>query len=145
MQDISETEAAYRRYHDVIRRGAPREEFAGVVDMDTYREECVGFTPGWVDAEGALQSFARVTGALRDLQVDFDELNVVGDRVFARLRVSATLPGPGPDPTAPSGRRVTLQGADFVSVRNGRVVERWWIVATAPPRLQPVDTPAPPA
>lgn len=89
--------------------------------------DAVGFTPGWVDTDGALQSFAQIYAAFPDLKVDFEELHVVGDCVFGRIRVEATHIGPLFGAPA-TGKKISFSGADFVRMENGKVVERWWIV-----------------
>jgi predicted ester cyclase len=117
--------AIYKRYMDLVSTGQ-LDRLPEVVDGATYREECVGMTPGWIGFEQSKESYRPIFTAFPDQRITYDEVVAVDDRVFARYHLRATHAGPlfG----APStGRVVEWQACDFVRVTGSKIVERWFL------------------
>jgi predicted ester cyclase len=121
----SATVATYKRYMELVSTGR-LDELAEVVDVASYREECVGVTPGWIGFEQSKQSYRPILAAFPDQQITYDEVVAVDDRVFTRYHLRAIHAGPlfGAPPT---NRSVEWQACDFVRVANGKIVERWFL------------------
>lgn len=93
------------------------------VDVARYREDCVGFTRGFVDWQAAKDSVRQVWKGLPDLQVDLDHI-LAGDHValaHGTVRGTAT----GRLYGAPATRRpFAASFFDYVRTDNGLIVER---------------------
>jgi steroid delta-isomerase-like uncharacterized protein len=92
--------------------------------------------PDAVDRSGphpvvGVESFKSRTAAVRaafaEIRITVDELVVDGDAVAWRWTLTGTHVGPFAG-VAPTGRRVTLRGANFQRLKSGRVTEHWTIV-----------------
>jgi steroid delta-isomerase-like uncharacterized protein len=62
--------------------------------------------------------------AFPDLVVTVEDTIVEGDRAVVRWSARGTHQGPGPG-LPPTGRRVTLQGMTWITVRDGKLAEGW--------------------
>jgi steroid delta-isomerase-like uncharacterized protein len=78
-----------------------------------------GFPPG---REGVKQFFATFRDAFPDVTVAIDELVAEGDRVAVATTFTGTHQGELMG-MAPTGRRVSVTGIDFVRVAGGQIVE----------------------
>jgi predicted ester cyclase len=98
-------------------------ELPNVVDVQNYREVCVGFTPGWVDFKDSLLSIRKVLNGIPGLNAKIEDTVCEGDKVYARLRVAGTQTGSlfGMPATRKS---FEVQMFDYVKVENGKIVER---------------------
>ena len=114
--------AVYQGFIDAVNR-QDLEEAGRFVDSDRYRENCVGFTRGFVDWEGAKKSVRQVWKGLPDLRVDLDEVVASGDVALAHGTVRGTATGRLYG--APATKR-SFQASffDYVRVDGGRIVER---------------------
>jgi predicted ester cyclase len=93
------------------------------VDPARYRENCVGFTHGFVDWEQAKASVERVWKGLPDLHVDLSHIMADGDVAHAHGAVRGTATGRLYG--APATKRVfEASFFDYVHVEDGRIVER---------------------
>lgn len=63
------------------------------VDVAAYRENCVGFTPGWVAWPESRASITTIWKAIPDLQVELHDVAETPDAVLARGTVSGTAKG----------------------------------------------------
>jgi predicted ester cyclase len=63
----------YRRFLDALNR-QDLNAATRCVDVERYRENCVGFTKGFVDWEDAKASVLTIWKALPDLRVELHEL-----------------------------------------------------------------------
>lgn len=112
----------YRGFLDAVNRqdldGAER-----FIDVDRYRENCVGFTHGFVAWDEAKKSVRTVWKGLPDLHVELHEVLGDGDVALARGTVSGTATGRLYG--APATKR-SYQASffDYVRVDDGRIVER---------------------
>jgi predicted ester cyclase len=97
-----------------------------VVDGAAYREECVGVTPGWIGFEQSKDSWRPILAAFPDMQVSFDDVVGKEDRVFARYHLRATHSGSLFGAPA-TGRVVEWQACDFARIKDGKLVERWFL------------------
>ena len=66
----------------------------------------------------------RYVGAFADVETEIGDLIAEGDRVVLWWRTTGTHVGPYGDiaPVA-TGRRITMEGVDVLTVRDGRIVE----------------------
>src|SRR5215470_14944780 len=82
----------YRRFLDALNR----QDLAAAeacVDPARYRENCVGFTDGYVDWAGATASVQTIWKGLPDLHVELHNLAAGADFVVGRGTVSGTALG----------------------------------------------------
>ena len=112
----------YRGFIEAVNRqdleGAGR-----FVDAARYRENCVGFTHGFVDWEKAKESVRQVWKGLPDLRVELDQVLARGDVALAHGTVRGTATGRLYG--APATRR-SFQASffDYIRVDDGRIIER---------------------
>jgi len=99
------------------------EEAARFVDSAWYRENCVGFTHGFVDWEEAKKSVRQVWKGLPDLRVELDQILASGDVALAHGTVRGTATGRLYG--APAAKR-SCQASffDYVRIDHGRIIER---------------------
>ena len=112
----------YRGFIDAVNR-QDLEGAAQFVDAARYRENCVGFTHGFVDWQEAQKSVRQVWKGLPDLRVELDQVLASGDVALARGTVRGTATGRLYG--APATRR-SFQASffDYVRVEDGRIIER---------------------
>lgn len=96
---------------------------AQYVDVDRYREDCVGFTGGYVGWADAVASLQRVWRGLPDLRVTLTHVVGADDVAIAHGSVTGTALGRlyGAPATKKSYRASYF---DFVRVESGAIVER---------------------
>ena len=112
----------YTGFIDAVNR-QDLEEAARFVDAARYRENCVGFTRGFVDWEAAKKSVRQVWKGLPDLCVELDQVLASGDVALAHGTVRGTATGRLYG--APATKR-SYQASffDYVRVDHGRIIER---------------------
>ena len=112
----------YRGFLEAVNR-QDLDEAERFIDVDTYRENCVGFTRGFVAWDEAKKSVRMVWKGLPDLHVELHEVLGDGDVALARGTVSGTATGRLYG--APATKR-SYQASffDYVRVQDGRIVER---------------------
>ena len=99
------------------------DEAAKFVDPARYRENCVGFTRGFVDWEQAKESVRRVWKGLPDLRVELAQVMADGDVVLAHGTARGTATGRLYG--APATRRsYEASFFDYVQVQDGLIIER---------------------
>jgi predicted ester cyclase len=93
------------------------------IDKQRYRENCVGFTHGFVAWDEAMASVRKVWKGLPDLRVELSD--VLADEHVAIAHGTVRGTATGRLYGAPATRR-TYEASffDFVRVENGRIVER---------------------
>ena len=90
---------------------------------DGYRENCVGFTAGFVNWDESKASIGRVWRGLPDLHVDLAHVVAAGDIVVAHGTVRGTATGRLYG--APATKRTfEANFFDFVRLDQARIVER---------------------
>ena len=93
------------------------------VDASRYRENCIGFTRGFVDWEQAKASIRQVWKGLPDLRVELPYVMADGDVVLAHGIVRGTATGRLYG--APATKRAfEASFFDYVRVDEGRIIER---------------------
>ena len=93
------------------------------MDAARYRENCVGFTHGFVDWEKAKESVRQVWKGLPDLSVELAQILADGDVALAHGTVRGTATGRLYG--APATKRAfEASFFDYVRVDNGRIIER---------------------
>jgi predicted ester cyclase len=122
MERLEENKATYRRFIDLL-NSQKFDDLPEVVDPSTYREICVGATPGWVDYEQAVVSVRGIVESMNDVTVHLEDMVAEGDKVFARATVTGTNTGSlmGMPPTNKSFQAHMF---DYVKIDGGRIVER---------------------
>ena len=112
----------YRGFIDAVNR-QDLQEAARFVDAARYRENCVGFTHGFVDWQEAQKSVRQVWKGLPDLRVELDQILASGDVALAHGTVRGTATGRLYG--APATKR-SFQASffDYVRVDDGRIIER---------------------
>jgi predicted ester cyclase len=93
------------------------------VNAERYRENCVGFTKGFVNWSEAKESLETIWKALPDLHVELHNLAGEEDYAVARGTVSGTATGRLYGAPA-TKRRYEASFFDYVRVEDGRIVER---------------------
>jgi predicted ester cyclase len=112
----------YRGFIDAVNR-QDLEAAGGFVDAARYRENCVGFTHGFVDWEKAKESVRQVWKGLPDLSVELAQILADGDVALAHGTVRGTATGRLYG--APTTKRAfEASFFDYVKVDNGRIIER---------------------
>lgn len=123
-QERSRNSAAdvYRGFIEAVNR-QDLNEAAQFVDIARYRENCVGFTRGFVNWEQAKDSLRQVWKGLPDLRVELAQ--VLGDGDVAVAHGIALGTATGRLYGAPATKRAfEASFFDFVRVDDGHVVER---------------------
>jgi predicted ester cyclase len=118
----AEAVAVYRRFLDALNR----QDLAAAeacVDPARYRENCVGFTDGYVDWAGAAASVQTIWRGLPDLHVELHNLAAGADFVVGRGTVSGTALGRLYGAPA-TKHRYQASFFDYVRLDQGRIVER---------------------
>jgi predicted ester cyclase len=93
------------------------------VNASQYRENCIGFTRGFVDWERAKASIRQVWKGLPDLRVELPYVMADGDVVLAHGIVRGTATGRLYG--APATKRAfEASFFDYVRVDEGRIIER---------------------
>lgn len=112
----------YKGFIDAVNR-QDLETAAQFVDAGRYRENCVGFTHGFVDWQEAQKSVRQVWKGLPDLRVELDQILTSGDVALAHGTVRGTATGRLYG--APATKR-SFQASffDYVRVDDGRIIER---------------------
>jgi predicted ester cyclase len=112
----------YRGFLDAVNR-QDLDAAERFIDVERYRENCVGFTRGFVAWDEAKKSVRTVWKGLPDLHVELHEVLGDGDVALARGTVSGTATGRLYG--APATKR-SYQASffDYVRMHDGRIVER---------------------
>jgi predicted ester cyclase len=112
----------YHGFIDAVNR-QHLDEAAKFVDPARYRENCVGFTRGFVDWEQAKESVRRVWQGLPDLRVELVQVMADGDVALAHGTVRGTATGRLYG--APATKR-SFQASffDYVRIQDGLIIER---------------------
>jgi len=84
-----------------------------------------GRSPSGLAAQ--IENFRGIFGRMPDVQARVEDRIVAGDKVVARMTLSATHTQPLLG-IAPTGRRFTLRTIDIWRVENGKLAEHWDIV-----------------
>src|SRR5215472_14319172 len=112
----------YRGFIDAVNR-QDLDEAAKFLDPARYRENCVGFTRGFVDWEQAKESVRRVWKGLPDLRVELDQIMSDGDVALAHGTVRGTATGRLYGAPA-TKRSFEANFFDYVRVNDGKIIER---------------------
>jgi len=84
-----------------------------------------GRSPSGLAAQ--IENFRGIFGRMPDVQARVEDSIIAGDRVAARMSLTATHTQPLQG-IAPTGRRFTLRTIDIWRVENGKFAEHWDIV-----------------
>ncbi|MGH8929318.1 MAG: ester cyclase [Egibacteraceae bacterium] len=114
--------ATYRRFVELLNT-QNFNALPEVVDPDRYREDCIGFTGGWVDLTDATSSLRRALVGIPDLTAEIEDCVADDHRIYARLTVRGTNTGRlfGLPPTR---RAYQVNMFDYALFDGGKIVER---------------------
>jgi predicted ester cyclase len=116
------TAAVYQGFIDAVNR-QDLDAAARFVDAGRYRENCIGFTRGFVDWEAAKASVRQVWKGLPDLRVELAQIIADGDVALAHGTVRGTATGRLYG--APATKRAfEANFFDYVKVDGERIIER---------------------
>ena len=119
--DISTAEV-YRGFIEAVNR-QDLEAAERFVDATRYRENCVGFTHGFVGWDEAKASVRQVWKGLPDLRVELAQILADGDVALAHGTVRGTATGRLYG--APATKRpFEASFFDYVRVEDGQIIER---------------------
>jgi predicted ester cyclase len=93
------------------------------IDVERYRENCVGFTHGFVGWEEAKASVRQVWKGLPDLRVELHDVVGSADTALARGTVRGTATGRLYGAPA-TKRSYEASFFDYVRIEDGRIIER---------------------
>ena len=88
----TKTADVYRGFIEAVNR-QDLDTAARLVDQQRYRENCVGFTRGFVNWEEAKASIRQVWKGLPDMRVELQNVLETGDVALARGTVRGTATG----------------------------------------------------
>jgi predicted ester cyclase len=112
----------YRGFIEAVNR-QDLEAAGRFVDAARYRENCVGFTPGFVGWEQAKDSVRKVWKGLPDLRVELAQVLAGADVALAHGMVRGTATGRLYG--APATKRpFEASFFDYVRVDDGQIIER---------------------
>jgi len=116
------TAEVYRGFIDAVNRQDldAAEQF---IDAARYRENCIGFTHGFVGWDEAKESVRRVWKGLPDLTVELAQVLANADVAVAHGTVRGTATGRLYGAPA-TKRSFEASFFDYVRVEDGRIVER---------------------
>jgi predicted ester cyclase len=119
---MATTAEIYRGFIDAV-NSQDLDAAGRFVDASRYRENCVGFTHGFVDWEHAKASIRQVWKGLPDLRVELPHIMAEGDVALAHGTVRGTATGRLYG--APATKRpFEASFFDYVRVDDGLIVER---------------------
>ncbi|HEX9539789.1 MAG TPA: ester cyclase [Streptosporangiaceae bacterium] len=116
------TGEVYRGFIEAVNR-KDLEAAGRFVHAARYRENCVGFTRGFVDWEQAKESVRQVWKGLPDLRVELAQVLADGDAALAHGTVRGTATGRLYGAPA-TKRSFEASFFDYVRVDNGQIIER---------------------
>jgi predicted ester cyclase len=112
----------YRGFIDAVNR-QDLEAAGRFVDPERYRENCVGFTHGFVRWDAARESIRQVWKGIPDLHVELPQILADESVVLAHGTVTGTATGRLYGAPA-TKRSCEASFFDFVRVDGGRIIER---------------------
>ena len=118
----SDPAVVYRRFLDAL-NVQDLSAAEQCVNVDDYRENCVAFTPGWVNWADARSSLEPIWKAIPDLKVELHDLASGPDFAIARGTVSGTALGRLYGAPA-TKRRYQASFFDWVKLSDGLIIER---------------------
>lgn len=118
----SDATEIYRRFLDALNR-QDLDAAGACVHVEEYRENCIGFTRGFVNWQQARDSVLTIWKALPDLHVDIHNLAGGPDYALARGTVSGTATGRLYGAPA-TKHRYEASFFDYVRTEEGLIVER---------------------
>jgi len=119
--DLSTAEV-YRGFIEAVNR-KDLEAAGRFVDASRYRENCVGFTHGFVGWEQAKESVRQVWKGIPDLRVELAHILADGDVALAHGTVRGTATGRLYGAPA-TKRSFEASFFDYVRVEDRRIIER---------------------
>jgi steroid delta-isomerase-like uncharacterized protein len=122
MGDVEENKAVIRRFVEEVQNKKNWDVFNELNAEDFVNHSAPPGVPS--DRQGGKLFLAGFMGAFPDCQFTIDDMIAEGDQVVTKKTFTGThtaeLNG-----IPPTGKRVTLQFADIMRVRDGQIVEHW--------------------
>ena len=114
MTQADDNKATYLRFMEILGTH-DFDALPEVLDVEKYREVCVGVTQGWVDYDTAVASVRQIAAMMGKIEVDLRSLLAEGDTVMALAAA------PGGDSNGSGAPRFMF---DYVKLADGKIVER---------------------
>ncbi len=113
------------RMHRLIEDGFARNDRAIIEEL--VAADCIEHQRGHGQGVAGVHDFvSRLHGWLSDLEFRIEDLAILGDKAWLRIRVTGTNTG-SVNGLAPTGERVTVDVFDLARIRNGQVAEHWGV------------------
>lgn len=130
------TTAVATRFYDLLSQG----QIDAIIDQ--IGEGYVGHGFGDGGADSLRQSLQMMRGAFPDLSFTVEDTITEGDKVVVKSTLRGTHQGPFAGRPA-SGNSVEVGSCDVFRVRDGRIVEAWWLGDSGSMFMQIGAIPAP--
>jgi steroid delta-isomerase-like uncharacterized protein len=122
MPGVEENKAVIRRYVEEVQNGKNWDVYDELTAEDFVNHSAPPGVPD--DREGQKMYLGSFMAAFPDCRFEIDDMIAEGDQVVTKKTFTGThteeLSG-----IPPTGRHVTLQFADVMRVRDGKIVEHW--------------------
>jgi predicted ester cyclase len=122
MGDVEGNKAVIRRFVEEVQNNKNWDVYDELNAEDFVNHSAPPGVPN--DREGGKMYLGAFMGAFPDCHFTIDDMIAEGDQVVTKKTFTGThtaeLNG-----IPPTGKRVTLQFADIMRVRNGKIVEHW--------------------
>jgi predicted ester cyclase len=117
-----QNKAVYYKFIDICNQQM-WETLPEVWDMKHYNENCVGLTPGVVNAKDAVTAVKKLVKGIPNIRSEILDCTAEGDKVYAMLTVTGKNTGNlyGAPPT---GSSFKVNMFDYVRLENGKIVDR---------------------
>jgi steroid delta-isomerase-like uncharacterized protein len=122
MAGVEENKAVIRRYVEEVQNSKNWDVYDELTAEDFVNHSAPPGVPG--DRDGQKMYLGAFMAAFPDCRFTIDDMIAEGDQVVTKKTFTGThteeLSG-----IPPTGKRVTLQFADVMRVRDGKIVEHW--------------------
>jgi steroid delta-isomerase-like uncharacterized protein len=122
MAEVEENKAVIRRYVEEVQNSKNWDVYDELTAEDFVNHSAPPGVPG--DRDGQKMYLGAFMAAFPDCRFTIDDMIAEGDQVVTKKTFTGThteeLSG-----IPPTGKRVTLQFADVMRVRDGKIVEHW--------------------
>lgn len=114
MTQLDDNKATYMRFVEIL-NSQDFDRLPEVLDVDAYREVCVGVMKDWADYDTAVSSVRQVASMMKPPPIQIQHCVAEGDKVFAL----GSVPTPGGATAA-----LPTYMFDYCRLANGKIVER---------------------
>ena len=123
--DVERNKAVIRRFVEEVQNQKNWDAFDELNADDFVNHSAPPGVPA--DKEGGKMYLGAFLGAFPDCRFTIDDMIAEGDQVVTKKTFTGTHTEEF-NGIPPTGRRVTLQFADIMRVRDGKIVEHWNVI-----------------